>query len=144
MCECPKALWPQPALSEDVTGEGHHPCSHAPWLEAFRANLVPSSVGWGNVEGLSKHNGSVGRCCRCYPPFIWCGSIWGHNYELVAPPDHDMFVDIVTRFFSVISSLKTDLFTIWFLGIFLCIFGFIFQEKGMPQSSLPTFALLSW
>jgi hypothetical protein len=58
-------------------------------------------------------NGSVGPCCRRCPPFIWHGSIWGHNHELVAPLDHDAFVGFVTTFFSAflwIFVLKTDLF----------------------------------
>jgi hypothetical protein len=71
------------------------------------------------------------------PTFIWHESIWGHNHELVVPPDHDAFVGIVTPFLSRTLLLKT-VFPVWHFGYFANAFSVSFSRKRWPKRSLPT------
>jgi hypothetical protein len=75
-------------------------------------------------------NGSVGPCCHRLPPFYMVRGNLGCNHELVAPPDHGIFVGKVTLFFFGMLYLKNDFSHLTFWVFCLSIFLFLFPRKN--------------
>jgi hypothetical protein len=62
-------------------------------------------------------------------PLLYGESIWNSNHELVASPDHGVFIGIVIMFSSGTLSLKTDLLSRLTFCIFAHSFSVLFSRK---------------